>query len=53
MYYRDQVEKFLPDSIEIDNIPDLNAYFFELDILQHEAYMEEIEQIVQFTMISV
>lgn len=39
--------------MDIGSLPALNTYYFELDEQQHEAYMEEIEQIVQFTMISV
>lgn len=52
-FYRQKVQQFIPNDFQVDSIADLCTLSFQKSTEVHEAYVEELEQIIQFTMIAV
>jgi hypothetical protein len=52
-FYKEKVSQFIPPDFKITELADLADYEFELSADVHDAYIEEVENIIQFTMIIV
>mmetsp|Transcript_25040 Transcript_25040/g.38851 ORF Transcript_25040/g.38851 Transcript_25040/m.38851 type:complete len:167 (+) Transcript_25040:3872-4372(+) len=52
-FYRQKLEEFLPNKEHVTSVADMAFESFRYDKLVTQAYLEEVEEVIQFLMIAV